>query len=75
MDDWMASGKRVRNAWVTFPRAGDNTPKGVLIPHKTTGSMEPAGKAGDPREIEDLALEDGPASYQLVGRVMAYQGV
>src|SRR5204862_7989262 len=27
------SGKRVSNAWVTCLRAGDNVPKGTLIPH------------------------------------------
>ncbi len=27
------SGERVRNALVTCPKAGDNSPKGLLIPH------------------------------------------
>jgi len=27
------TGKRVSNAWVTYPREGDNPPKGGLIPH------------------------------------------
>ena len=48
VDGRVVSGKRVRNAWVTCPREGDNTPKGVLIPHKPTASMEAEGKAGDP---------------------------
>ena len=74
MDGLMDSGKRVSNAWVICPRAGDNTPKGVLIPHKPTAPMGAEGKAGDPCESEDLALQAGPASHQLVGRVMAYQG-
>ena len=74
MEDLMTSGKRVSNAWVTCPRAGDNPPKGGLIPHKPTVSMETEGKAGDPCESGDLALGDGPASHQLVGRVTAYQG-
>ncbi len=47
MDDWMASGKRVSNTWVTCPREGDNTPKGVLIPHKPTVPMGAVGKVGD----------------------------
>ena len=74
MDDWMVSGKRVSNAWVICPRAGDNIPKGLLIPHKPTSAIVDEGKAGDPCESEDLALGDGPASHQLVGRVTAYQG-
>ena len=28
------SGERVSNALVTCPKAGDNRPKGLLIPHK-----------------------------------------
>ena len=27
------SGERVSNAWVTCPEAGDNSSKGLLIPH------------------------------------------
>ncbi len=38
------SGARVSNTWVTYPRAGDNVPKGTLIPHKTTASSEAAAK-------------------------------
>ena len=53
---------------------GDNNPKGLLIPHKPTALKGAVGKAGDPCESEDLALEDEPASHQLVGRVTAYQG-
>ena len=53
---------------------GDNNPKGLLIPHKPTAPKGVVGEAGDPCESEDLALEDEPASHQLVGRVMAYQG-
>ena len=70
----MSSGKRVSNAWVTCLEAGDNIPKGVLIPRKTTVPQGIEAKAGDPCESEDLALQDGPASHQLVGRVTAYQG-
>ncbi len=33
---WKVSGARVSNAWVIYPRIGDNIPKGVLIPNKTT---------------------------------------
>ena len=61
MDSWMTSGKRVRNAWVTCPRAGDNTSKGVLIPHKPKASMEAAGKAGD-RKAWHLRMDLRPIS-------------
>ena len=47
MESFMVSGKRVRNAWVTCPEAGDNVPKGTLIPHKPTALMKAVGKAGD----------------------------
>ncbi len=30
---------------------------------------------GKGRDLLDLSLRDGPASYQLVGGVMAYQGL
>jgi len=70
----MDSGKRVSNAWVTCPGEGDNIPKGMLIPRKPTIPNGIAGKAGDPNASADLAPQDGPASHQLVGRVMAYQG-
>jgi hypothetical protein len=40
------SGARVSNTWVICLRVGDNIPKGVLIPHKTTPSKEEAVKAG-----------------------------
>ncbi len=28
-----SSGERSRNTWATCPEAGDNRPKGLLIPH------------------------------------------
>ncbi len=31
----MATGARVRNAYVTYLKQGDNTEKSVLIPHNT----------------------------------------
>ena len=34
----MLSGGRVRNAYATYPKAGNNSSKGLLIPHNTTGS-------------------------------------
>ena len=49
---------------------GDNVPKGTLIPHKFLGIPVPERKA----RPQGLALEEKPASHQLVGGVMAYQG-
>jgi hypothetical protein len=48
---------------------GDNSPKGLLIPHVVTFSHELATKGflyGD-------SLSDGLAAYQVVGGVTAYQ--
>src|SRR2546430_15575107 len=42
------SGKRVSNAWVTYPLVGDNSPKGVLIPTIRTGLVRGWWKA-EPR--------------------------
>ena len=66
------SGKRVSNAWVICPRVGNNPAKAGLIPNKTTGTYVPGVKAGD--SARGPALEDKPASYQLVGEVTAHQG-
>ena len=60
------SGERVSNTWATCLRLWDNSKKLGLIPDMTAGRMVwwwkgfPAG--------------DGPAAYQLVGGVVAYQG-
>ena len=35
----MATGARVRNAYVTYLKQGDNTEKLVLIPHNTIGGI------------------------------------
>ncbi len=35
----MATGARVRNAYVTYLKQGDNTEKSVLIPHNTIGGI------------------------------------
>ncbi len=63
------SGERVRNAWVTYPRVGNNSPKGGLIPRTLPGL-----RAGKESHAVGMALKDGLTSYQLVGRVTAYQG-
>ncbi len=60
------SGERVSNALVTCPEVGDNHGKLWLIPHILQGVRDPWSKAP--------ALREGPATYQLVGGVMAYQG-
>ena len=66
------SGKRVSNAWVIYLRVRDNLPKGKLIPDKTTVSQKLRLKRGILKM--DLSPLDEPASYQLVGKVKAYQG-
>ncbi len=36
---WMKdSGERVSNTWVIYPKVGNNTLKGVLIPHDVPGT-------------------------------------
>ena len=78
------------NTWVTYPRVGNNSSKGELIPHKTTASLGDVVKGGLIGEVfgtvfpsggwssalctVKLLLEEGPAAHQLVGRVTAYQG-
>ena len=59
------SGERVSNTWATCPQLWDNPGKPGLIPDTTsTASFV----------VESFSAEDGPAAYQLVGGVMAYQG-
>ena len=62
----MPSGERSRNTWATCPEVGDNNPKGLLIPHVNFSGIMKCSKP--------CALQDGPAAYQLVGGVTAYQG-
>ena len=52
---------------VTCPEVWDNTWKRVLIPHVVSGFRNHCLKVFG-------SLREGPASHQLVGRVMAYQG-
>src|SRR6202046_1527439 len=61
-----SSGERVSNTWVICPALRDKLGKLGLIPDRTTGCMVCGGKR--------LVVWDGPAAYQLVGGVMAYQG-
>ncbi len=61
------SGERVSNALVICPEERDNSSKELLIPHVVTGVRGLVSKWSNP-------LREEPASHQLVGRVMAYQG-
>ena len=61
-----SSGERVSNTWATCPQLWDNSGKPGLILDTTDLCMECLWK--------DSSAEDGPAAYQLVGGVMAYQG-
>ena len=63
---WGISGERVSNTWATCPRLWDNSKKLGLIPDMTADRMVWWWK--------DLSAGDGPAAYQLVGGVVAYQG-
>jgi hypothetical protein len=62
----------VSNALVTCPEEGDNSSKGLLIPHTVVRFRILTIKGGP--FYERLPLREGPASHQLVGRVTAYQG-
>ena len=62
----MVSGERVSNTWVTCPRLWDNSGKPGLIPDMTAPRMRWWWKG--------FLVWVGPAAYQLVGGVMAYQG-
>ena len=61
-----SSGERVSNTWATCPQLWDNSKKLGLIPDMTADRMVWWWK--------DLSAGDGPAAYQLVGGVTAYQG-
>ena len=62
---WM-SGERVSNTWVTCPSLWDKPGKLGLIPDIHIVSHGVVWKV--------FSAGDGPAAYQLVGGVMAYQG-
>jgi hypothetical protein len=61
-----SSGERVSNTWVICPALWDKPGKLGLIPNTPRWLHGWWGKA--------FAVWDGPAAYQLVGGVMAYQG-
>ncbi len=60
------------NAWVTCLPIGDNSAKAGLIPNVVELCMQQRSKIGI---FRDLSLGEGPAYHQLVGGVMAYQGL
>ncbi len=60
------SGERVSNTWVTCPLLWDKPGKLGLIPD--THFLLHGGW------WKVFSVGDGPAAYQLVGGVMAYQG-
>ncbi len=61
------SGERVSNALVTCLEVWDSSGKLEIIPHVVIVSRKLCLKVFG-------SLREGPASHQLVGRVMAYQG-
>ena len=63
---WYSSGERVSNTWVICPVLRDKLGKLGLIPDRTTFWMG---------WWKAFAVWDELAAYQLVGGVMAYQGV
>ncbi len=66
------SGGRVSNAWVICLEVGDNPAKAGLIPNVVLQRMLGQLKAGI---FRDLPLREEPACHQLVGGVMAHQGL
>ena len=65
------SGGRVRNAWAICLQVEYNLPKGGLILNVIAPGIRSCLKPGTRK---GLALEEEPASYQLVGEVTAHQG-
>ena len=69
-DTALDSGKRVRNAWVTYLEKEDSLLKSEIILHNPLTSKMARAKMAS---IYKLSSQEGPASYQVVGRVKAYQ--
>ena len=63
------SGERASNAWIICLRDGQNSSKGLLIPDYAA-NRKICGQRWGPK---GLSLREEFTSYQLVGRVMAYQ--
>lgn len=64
------SGERVSNTWVICLQLGNNGWKRPLIPNVVVRGIFNYQSGGS----KDLAVDEEPMRYQLVGRVMAYQG-
>ena len=62
----------MRNTWIICPSAGDNSPKGLLIPHASKETPVSLGKEG---ARKGLSPEDESAAHQLVGGVTDHQGI
>ncbi len=60
------------NAWITCPLVGDNPGKPELIPNVVSWRMSGRLKVGT---FRGLPLGEGSAYHQLVGEVMARQGL
>ena len=60
------SGERVSNESLTYPGLWDSCPKGQVIPDDISFSHE--------EDLKGKPLWEQAISYQLVGRVTAYQG-
>ena len=65
------SGGRVSNTWAIYPRVGDNISKEALIPNDIPWSHDWGIKGGS----QGLPFMEEFAAYQLVGEVMAHQGI
>ena len=61
----------MRNTWIICLLAGNNSPKGLLMPHVSVKFPDFTEKEG---ARKGLSPEDESASHQLVGGVMAHQG-
>ena len=60
------SGKRVSNTWTTCLEVMNSSSKDEIIHDSLTFSLDFVSKV--------TALQEGSASYQLVGEVIAHQG-
>ena len=61
----------MRNAWAIYLKVEYNPSKGGLILNVIVPGIRDCLKAGTRK---GLSLGEEPASYQLVGEVMAHQG-
>ena len=57
IQQWMSSGGRVSNTWITYPQDRDNTAKVVLIRDMLT-ALPGAGRKG-----ADVPFGDGSAAH------------